>query len=80
MKYNAYDIVSSILREDVSSVFSDPIELTSNVADKVIDATSDRPERKLGKWTIHNTAKAIKHLLNKKKESDNEIKNKIKGD
>lgn len=79
MKHNGYDIIKSILKEDDSSINIDPSELTSDIADKIIDTTKKIPRNSISKWTLQHTAKAIKHLINKKKESHLDDENKLKG-
>ena len=79
MKHNGYNIISVLLKEEDESNKINPLDLTSAVADKVIDVTEKYPRKRLGNWTAQHIAKAIKHLVNKKKESESESENKLKG-
>lgn len=79
MKHNAYSIISILLEDDTSSKI-DPLELTSAAADKVITATEKFPKKRFGNWVIQHTAKAVKHFADKKKESEPDSENKLKGD
>ena len=55
---------------------------TSRIDKKYVgtnDVTEKYPRKRLGNWTAQHIAKAIKHLVNKKKESESESENKLKG-
>ena len=80
MKHNGYSIVTKLLEEDIiPDLPVNPTDAALTVADKVIDTTDKTPSKTRGKWIASNTAKLIKHLINRKKESDSVEQNKLKG-